>query len=738
MIKDLNDEEKVGGLKYIQEMSAQKAKAIGHEGDHLVKVMVAPEFNCSTSIEQFCLTHANTSYTDCYEGYTTICDIKRKFKKALAIVNHIKKDFLRTKEHFYRAIDHVQDKQEEVLESREKRDTETQQDILRAIRMFSKEPTREEKEFIDNLMNKITKYSPDIHENIEKHLNRQKRFGLMTWVMGWGVWSNAMNIKKIKENVKMLQKQNILQEKQIMELAHYLNLTATHVQMQDKLIEEIQTQLVQINFDLISMHIRLDFHIHVSSLIQDITSATHRLLIGLIAIRNNVEKIYEYMRVMATHKVHPALIPPQPLRDLLVHVRDKMRENPRLELPYNPDNDIWEYYEIMKITPIIVNDLMVILLTIPITDKSLAMNVYKAYNLPAVSPEHGVAARYHLEGEYLAVGKHGLYVAIPNARDVHLCLASQGGLCVMNEALHPVETIEWCIYALFIQDEERVKKNCIMNFKDRKASLAESLGGYMWAVSSLVGEKIQIRCLTETHVEEIRPPLQVIYIGNGCEGYSPSIMIPARSELTSQYQIAERSTYFLEFNTQYESIYNIGPWAALPFDKIPPEKLDKLIKKLPELPPMTYEHLNKRIELIDEEYPFSIPVPVLFACQITSFCLLVLSGIVISWKLYHIRKELRETVKVFLKKGFKGKEAQKLITTLLDLYSGLPRKAIEPTPSTSREKTIQEVPETKLTLTPIEEEKEDNKIGEVVMEVLKSGTEVKRLGKYYEKRQQKV
>ena len=660
LISDLNDEEKVGGLKYIKEMSAQKAKAIGHEGDHLVKVMVAPELNCSTSIEQFCLTHANTSYTDCYEGYTTICDIKRKFKKALAIVNHIKKDFLRTKEHFYRAIDHVQDNQEEVLESREKRDTETQQDILKATRMFSKEPTREEKEFIDNLMNKIAKYSPDIHENIEKHLNRQKRFGLMTWVMGWGVWSNSRNIKKIKENVKMLQKQNILQEKQIMELAHYLNLTATHVQMQDKLIEEIQTQLVQINFNLISLHIRLDFHIHVSSLIQDITSATHRLLIGLIAIRNNVEKIYEYMRVMATHKVHPALIPPQPLRDLLVHVRDKMRENPRLELPYSPDNEIWEYYEIMKITPIIVNDLMVILLTIPITDKSLAMNVYKAHNLPAVSPEHGVAARYHLEGEYLAVGKHGLYVAIPNARDVHLCLASQGGLCVMNEALHPVETIEWCIYALFIQDEERVKKNCIMNFKDRKANLAESLGGYMWAVSSLVGEKIQIRCLTETHVEEIRPPLQVIYIGNGCEGYSPSIMIPARSELTSQYQIAERSTYFLEFNTQYESIYNIGPWAVLPFDKIPPEKLDKLIKKLPELPPMTYEHLNKRIELIDEEYPFSVPVPVLFACQITSFCLLILSGIVISWKLYHIRKELRETVKVFLKKGFKGKGSSKI------------------------------------------------------------------------------
>ena len=48
-------------------------------------------------------------------------------------------------------------------------------------------------------------------------------------------------------------------------------------------------------------------------------------------------------------------------------------------------------------------------------------------------------------------------------------------------------------------------------------------------------------------------------------------MIPARSELTSQYQIAEGTTYFLEFNEQYESVYNIGPWALLPFDEIPKE-----------------------------------------------------------------------------------------------------------------------------------------------------------------------
>ena len=121
-----------------------------------------------------------------------------------------------------------------------------------------------------------------------------------------------------------------------------------------------------------------------------------------------------------------------------------------------------------------------------------------------------------------------------------------------------------------------------MDFKERKTSLAISLGGYMWAVSSLVGEKIQIRCLTETHVQKIKPPLQIIYVGNGCEGFSPSIMIPARSELTSRYQIIERKDYFLIFNTKYESMHALGPWVALPLDKLPEEVIEKLIKRLPE------------------------------------------------------------------------------------------------------------------------------------------------------------
>ena len=42
-----------------------------------------------------------------------------------------------------------------------------------------------------------------------------KRVGILTWILGWGVYSNARSISKIKDNLHTLQKQNQLQDKQI-------------------------------------------------------------------------------------------------------------------------------------------------------------------------------------------------------------------------------------------------------------------------------------------------------------------------------------------------------------------------------------------------------------------------------------------------------------------------------------------------------------------------------------------
>ena len=57
---------------------------------------------------------------------------------------------------------------------------------------------------------------------------------------------------------------------------------------------------------------------------------------GTVSIENNIDKIFEYLRIMTSHKATSAVIPPAALRRLLLRIQDRMRANPRLRLPYNP------------------------------------------------------------------------------------------------------------------------------------------------------------------------------------------------------------------------------------------------------------------------------------------------------------------------------------------------------------------------------------------------------------------
>ena len=123
----------------------------------------------------------------------------------------------------------------------------------------------------------------------------------------------------------------------------------------------------------------------------------------------------------------------------------------------------------------------------------------------------------------------------------------------MDQALYSARAIKWCVYALFIQDEERVKEYCKYTISKVEQNLALSLGGYLWAISAVATKTLQIRCLLETHVVTIHPLLQIIYVGNGCEGFSSSVFIPAKSDQAVIKEIEPRWKYFLEFNEIYES-----------------------------------------------------------------------------------------------------------------------------------------------------------------------------------------
>ena len=92
-------------------------------------------------------------------------------------------------------------------------------------------------------MNALHEINPSLH----RKLSCMKWMGVFTWILGWGVYSNARNIAKIKNNLHILQEQNQLQDKQIKQLAKLLNLTMHQVNQHSEMLYELDTKMTIMN-----------------------------------------------------------------------------------------------------------------------------------------------------------------------------------------------------------------------------------------------------------------------------------------------------------------------------------------------------------------------------------------------------------------------------------------------------------------------------------------------------------
>ena len=69
-----------------------------------------------------------------------------------------------------------------------------------------------------------------------------------------------------------------------------------------------------------------------------------------------------------------------------------------------------------------------LILTVPLNDQSLHMNLYKVYNLPMLHLMLHVHVLYEIENLYLATIMDGMLITLPTALDVRLCLMMNGHL----------------------------------------------------------------------------------------------------------------------------------------------------------------------------------------------------------------------------------------------------------------------------------------------------------------------
>ena len=232
---------------------------------------------------------ANFGPTTCRDA-TYDCRVKKQYMQIIYETNKLKELFNGIHEKFLKAINHMEfhptlgkEKKETSFKLHKCSVEDMDASVAHQMKYLSPddiEMLRQGNEIIQRRYLSL---------NNTKH--QMKRFGLATWILGWGIYSNSRNIMSIKNNIQALYDQNILQEKQIIELTYHLNVTYGHVHTNRLVINELNIKVTILNKTMRAVIGETKFIKFTVAILTDMRMTLAQLSLGAMSLQENVNAI---------------------------------------------------------------------------------------------------------------------------------------------------------------------------------------------------------------------------------------------------------------------------------------------------------------------------------------------------------------------------------------------------------------------------------------------------------------
>ena len=232
------------------------------------------------------------------------CQTKLMFEQFHIEINYVYKVFCAIYKKFLTAIDHINYHPSQQVTANTtgiKRSSMYIHDGQYHSQMRRLTPLEEN--FLYAFLEALYKINPSLHDN----LSHMKRTGIFTWLLGWEIFTNARSISQIKDNLHILQKQNQLQDKQIKQLAKYLNLTMHQVNCNSEMLYEIDTKVFIINSTIQHLIWHFDVMHYESNILHYFQAGISRVHTSLYALHGDTDSLFEYMRILASQELNQLL-----------------------------------------------------------------------------------------------------------------------------------------------------------------------------------------------------------------------------------------------------------------------------------------------------------------------------------------------------------------------------------------------------------------------------------------------
>ena len=154
---------------------------------------------------------------------------------------------------------------------------------------------------------------------------------------------------------------------------------------------------------------------------------SNRLRVAVDTLKNDINGFVQYLMMLSSGKLSPALIDPTHLQRELISIQQQLP--PSIKLPEDPGENVWHYYKYLTVNYIPFVDKIIILVKIPLVDSQSALNLYKIYNLPVFNPQIGKSVKYNIERNSIAVSLDKSYATIPTDSEFLECTLASGHFC---------------------------------------------------------------------------------------------------------------------------------------------------------------------------------------------------------------------------------------------------------------------------------------------------------------------
>ena len=126
------------------------------------------------------------------------------------------------------------------------------------------------------------------------------------------------------------------------------------VNRHSEMLYEMDTKLFIITITLQHLMWNIDAMQYESNILHYFQTRIYRVHTSLYALCRDTKSLFEYMRVLASQELNPMIIPPPNILKKILHkVKEDIKSHARLKLCEDPETNIWSYYGMIKLMPIV-------------------------------------------------------------------------------------------------------------------------------------------------------------------------------------------------------------------------------------------------------------------------------------------------------------------------------------------------------------------------------------------------